>query len=141
MKKENLFNYLNKIWFRKNLFFYNYKNIINSGNYKEVLPHFFATNNIADSLHNKINIYSPKQKISNINFIIAIRNIVLNYETKNYKMIRYDFVTKTLIEIAYSIKYDDYNWIYYQKFKSIENENIKKSDEFISNNQINVLLL
>ena len=30
--------------------------------------------------------YLPNKKISNNNFIIALRNIIINYETKNLKL-------------------------------------------------------
>ena len=71
----------------------------------------FVTNNIAESLHNKINLYLPNKKITNSNFIFAIRNIFINYELKKENIRRKDYVTRSLIKIANQIYYNNYSWI------------------------------
>ena len=43
-------------------------------------------------------IYLPTKKCSNINFLIAIRNIIKNSELKKSDIIRKDYVTRTLFE-------------------------------------------
>ena len=76
------------------------KNNLNNEKLDEILPHIFITNNIDESLHNKINYYLPSKKITYNNFIISIRNIFINYENKNINLIRKDFVTKALISYS-----------------------------------------
>ena len=99
-KEKDLFEYLDKNWFSRDINEYNYYEILDNNNLKETLPHFFATNNVAESLHSKMNQYLPNNKISNTNFILSIRNIISNYELKKDNVIRKDYVTCTLIEYS-----------------------------------------
>jgi len=69
-----------------------------------VLSHFYFTNNIAESLHNKLNLYLPNNKITNSNFIISLRNVIINYKIKKNNIIRNDYVTKSLIECSKGVK-------------------------------------
>jgi len=103
-KEKLLFQYLNKNWFSKDINTYNYYELFENNNLKEVIPHFFATNNIEESLHNKMNQYLPTNRVTNTNFIISLRNVILNYETKKESIIRKDFVTRALIEYSKPIK-------------------------------------
>ena len=49
-------------------------------------------------------LYIPNKKVSNINFIMSISNVINNYEIKKQEHIRKDYITKTLIIIANKIK-------------------------------------
>ena len=78
-----------------------YKLIKNKNNIKEeVLNHFFVTNNIAESFHSKLNYYIPKRRITSIDFLKIIKNII----EINNKIVRKDFITRTLISLASIIK-------------------------------------
>ena len=48
----------------------------------DILQHFYASNNIAETLHSKLNIYLPTNRLINNNFIISVRNVLINYEIK-----------------------------------------------------------
>ena len=66
---------------------------------------FFCYKNIVKSLHSKINkSISTYKKLTNTNFIIAIRNILYDNEIKKNEIERKDFITKTLIENTKTIK-------------------------------------
>lgn len=54
--EKNLFQYLDKNWFSRDINEYNYYVILDNNNLKEILPHFFATNNVAESLDSKMNL-------------------------------------------------------------------------------------
>ena len=95
---------MNENWFKKDYKYYKYSEIIYTDSLYEVLAYFYATNNIAESLHNKISLYLPNKKITNNNFLIAIRNILINNEIKKRSVARKDVVTRTLIEISKNIK-------------------------------------
>ena len=77
----------------------------------EVISHFYFTNNIAESLHNKLSLYLPNKKVTNSNFILSIGNVILNYEIEKEKIIRKDYVTKSLLEIATNTNKNKYEWI------------------------------
>ena len=70
----------------------------------EGIHHFYITNNIEESLHNKLNIYIPNKKVNNHNFIISLKNIICNYETPKDKIAPHDYVTKSLIYYSKTIK-------------------------------------
>ena len=71
---------------------------------QDAIQHFYFTNNIAESLHSKLGLYLPYKKVNNNNFIISIRNVILNYETKIGNIKRKDYITKILITYAKKIK-------------------------------------
>ena len=61
---------------KKNPKIYNYYNIIledNNEYNKKILTHFYATNNVAESIHAKISKYLPKNKITNNDFIYVLK--------------------------------------------------------------------
>jgi len=74
----------------------------------------------------------PTKRHSNLNFIISLRNIILNYETKSDKIIRKDYVTKSLIEYTKSLENKDFIWLTYEKFKIIEKKIIEKENKNIN---------
>ena len=96
---ENIFmKYLKKTRITKNYRIYNYFELLDKDILIDGLKHFYITNNIAKSLHSKLKVYLPTKKCSNINFLIAIRNIIKNSELKKSDIIRKDYVTRTLFE-------------------------------------------
>ena len=65
LKEENeikLFEYLNKNWFNKDVKFYNYFELFDNQTLIERTQHFFATNNVAENLHSKLNLYLIAKK-------------------------------------------------------------------------------
>ena len=125
LKEENeilLFNYLKKNWINKDYHIYNYYTLINNktANIENIMNHFYITNNIAESFHAKLNYYIPKRKITGNDFLVALQSILNFNEIKNNKIIRKDFVTRTLIKIALSISDSNFNWITYDYFKNEE---------------------
>ena len=95
-----------------------------------------ATNNVEESLHNKMNLYLPTNKITNTNFIISLRNVIINYKIKKEKIIRKDFVTRALIEYSKKIKNNKFEWLKYDEFKNIEKKIIKESINSLDVNDI-----
>ena len=68
--KEKLLNdYMKNNWFNKTYSYYNYYELFLLQGNNEIISHFYFTNNIAESLHNKLNLYLPNKKIANGNFI------------------------------------------------------------------------
>lgn len=57
-KEILLFNYIEKNWLSKEPTYYNYYELFFNDYLNEGIEHFYATNNIEESLHNKLNIYS-----------------------------------------------------------------------------------
>ena len=84
--------------------------------------------------------YLPNKKISNNNFIIALRNIIINYETKKSEIKRKDFICKTLIEYSKNINKNKFNWISYKEFKESEIKVIKKYNNELEIDVINELI-
>ena len=95
----NLFKYIKKYWLNKDYNIYNYYELIkNEKEFKQdILNHFYITNNIAESFHSKLNYYIPKRKITSNDFLKSIKCILNFNEIKNNKIIRKDFITRTLI--------------------------------------------
>jgi len=60
----------------------------------------FKTNNIVEGLHSKLNSFLKKNKISKLDFIIAMRNIFINEFLSNNNLNRYDFKAKSLINLV-----------------------------------------
>ena len=83
-----------------------------------------------------MNLYLPTNKITNTNFIISLRNVIINYETKKEKIIRKDFVTRALIEYSKKIKNNKFEWLKYDEFKNIEKKIIKESINSLDDNAI-----
>ena len=84
-----------------------------------MFSHIYLTNNIAESLHGKISKFIPKVKMSCNDFINVINDLITKNEIKNNEIIRKDFITKTLINIALDICEDEFIWISYDKYKEI----------------------
>ena len=139
--KEKLLNdYIKNNWFNKTYSYYNYYELFLLQGNNEIISHFYFTNNIAESLHNKLNLYLPNKKITNSNFILSIRNVILNYEIIKDNILRKDYVTKTLLEYVKDIKKNDYEWLTYEKFKTLEKEVIKKCNNSLDIDVIEELI-
>ena len=80
-KELKLYNYINKNWISKDFALFSYYELFNTPSMIAGAEHFFVTNNIAETLHHKMNLYLPNKKINNHNFIISLRNVIRNYET------------------------------------------------------------
>ena len=142
LKDENeikLFEYLNKNWFNKGSKFYNYFELFDNQSLIDITQHFFATNNIAENLHSKLNLYLIAKKKTVNNFIFSIRNVLINYESKRDQIVRKDYVTKTLLNYSRSIKYNKYRWITYEDFKKMEENVIKNSNKNFNIDAVNEL--
>lgn len=61
-KEILLFNYIEKNWLSKEPTYYNYYELFFNDYLNEGIEHFYATNNIEESLNNKLNIYIPNKK-------------------------------------------------------------------------------
>ena len=59
----------------------------------------YFTNNVAESIHKKLDYYLPKRKIIPFDFIESVRNCFINFDIKNTEIERYDIKTKTIISI------------------------------------------
>ena len=66
--------------------------MLNNAYLNEDIQHFYAANNIEESLHNKLNIYIPTKKITYHNFIISLNNVIFNYETPKVNITRHDYI-------------------------------------------------
>ena len=71
-------------------------------------------------MHSKINHYLPKGRITPLLFLNAMKNILMSSEIKLSKIIRKDFISQTLSDIALKINKKDFKWISYNKFKEIQ---------------------
>lgn len=96
-KRKNLFKYLNNNWIKINPKIYNYYDIISQDNNEytnKIIIHFYATNNVAESIHAKLSKCLPKNKISNNDFIICMKNILNINEVKLNKISRKDYIKR-----------------------------------------------
>ena len=112
----------------------------NTPSLKKAQSHFYSTNNIAEALHNKLALYIPNKKVSNINFITSINNVINKYEIKKEEQIRKDYITKTLIIIANKLKYGKYKWISIVEFLNYDKNVINDINNNITINALNELI-
>ena len=94
-----LTNYLFKLDYKT----YNYEDYLkyfddNNDNNK-YMDKIYFTNNVIESLNSKINSYLPKKIHYNNEFINCITKIFININTIGEKIIRHDYVSKTLIKL------------------------------------------
>ena len=90
------------------------------------LKSFYVTNNIAESLHSKINKYLAKKSTSPENFVVAMKKIFINNNIKNNNMKRYDIKTWALIQIIRDLDLNnEHKWVKYINFKIYEKQIIK----------------
>ncbi len=137
-KTLKLFNYLNKNWLSKNYEIFNYRKLIDykdneNDEGKKLANYIYFTNNIAESLHSRINFYLPKQITKPNTFIEAFKKVFINNELKHNAVNTYDYNSKTIIEI---IDKENLN----EKFKWITLEIYFKHHERLNNNDIKELI-
>ena len=102
-KYDKFISYLKSFRFKKDNNEYNYSIFINKFIKDESkMNKLFITNNILEDLHSKLNLNSflKKNKIYKFDFIIAMRNVFINEFLSNINLIRYDFKTKSLINLV-----------------------------------------
>ncbi len=94
---------------------------INNEGENSYLKSFYVTNNIAESLHSKINKYIPKNSSSPENFVVAIKKVFINNNIKNNNIKRYNIKTRTLIQIIRDLVLNkEYKLVKYINFKNYE---------------------
>ena len=64
--EKKLLKYIDKNCTSKSACNSNYNELFENQNLNEALTHFYATNNIEESLHIKLNLYLPSKKIQKI---------------------------------------------------------------------------
>ena len=74
--ENEIFIYMRKNWFNHEYSYYNYWQLFHTNSLHLITSHFYSTNNIAESLHNKLALYIPNKKISYYIFIISINNVI-----------------------------------------------------------------
>ena len=138
-KEIKLYEYLNKNWISKTPSYFNYYELFNNDLLEEGIPHFYTTNNIAESLHSKLTLYLPNKKITNNN-IISMRNVILNYETKINTIKRKDYITKSLICKAKTLQKNKYKWLSYDDIVELEKKTINEENKDININIVEELI-
>jgi len=101
-KQRQLYDYIQKNYIIKNMELYNFSFILDYAKNKDkvnYLKKLYLTNNIEESIHSKINYNLPKKSTTNNDFINTVENIFINEQFKNKKLIRYDYVSQTLLAI------------------------------------------
>ena len=140
-KNNKFITYLNKNWFiNYDLFNYSIllKYKINNDGENSYLKSFYVTNNIAESLHSKINKYLPKNYTSPENFVVAMKKIFINNNIKNNNIKRYDIKTRALIQIIKDLDLNnEYKWVEYKTFKNYEKQIIKNLNKNYNESEIN----
>ena len=69
----------------------------------KAIPHFYEKNNIEEALHSKINTYLPTKKISDVNFVISMRNTIANCEAKKENISK-AYIIRYLVEYSKTVK-------------------------------------
>ena len=132
-KYNNFITYINNYWFSKVDTEYNYYSFIVK--FKEndpVLNRLYLTNNIIESIHQKLNSKLNNQPSNKLTFINALKNIFINDIIKNDTVKRYDFITKSLInliekeDLLNNIKWIDYDTFKFYLKKNLEADNYTK---------------
>ena len=72
--------------------------------------------------------------------MISIRNILLKNEIKKENVIRKNYIKRTVVEIAKSIKRNEYTWITYDEFKEKENKIINTINNNLDINAVEELI-
>ena len=82
------------------------------------LDRFYFTNNVAESIHHKLNLCLQKRKTTCLDFIESIRNCFTNDETKIGAIERYDIKSRTLISIIHCENLNkNFRWINKNEYK------------------------
>ena len=106
-KYKELYEYINEYYIKKNPKLFNFSFIIDyskNNNKENYLKKLYLTNNIEESIHSKIDFYLQKTSTSNNTLINTIEQIFINNQFKKEDIIRYDYVTQTLIAMIDDLK-------------------------------------
>ena len=101
---------------------------------EKVNEHLFVTNNIAESLHQKINFNLPKRKTTSFDFITSIQSILYKNFIKIENIKRRDYITQALINISININNNNFEWIQLEDFKNKETKIISSKNSHLKNN-------
>ena len=138
-----LFKYIKKNWLDKDHKIFNYYQLIKNEKdiNQDIINHFYITNNIAESFHSKMNYYLPKRKITSNDFLKSIKSILNFNEIKNNKIVRKDFITRTLIKLASNIKSEkNFIWISYDLFKKEQRKIISINTNIFNFNAVDNII-
>lgn len=137
-KERDLINYYESTWIKNNKKNFNYSNIITNlikfkNNYKikngnkqsekllldklKGLNLLFFTNNICETILNKIANHLPNSRMTKNNFKDTIKYILNTYSFKKNKFVRKDYITRTLIIIEKFNINNEPKFINYDLFK------------------------
>ena len=141
---KKLVNYLENNWFNKKVDLFNYSKLLNfiSGNKNEnnnqkILEKFYATNNISESLHSKLNYYTPKAAINSEQFVSSLRKIFLDNTIKTDCIKRNDFKTRAIIKIIQDLDLNNEpQWLDFKIFYKYENQIIKNINQNLNEFEI-----
>jgi len=145
---KGLINLLENFWFKKPINLYNYSKLSHENNHLDInnkyMKRFYFTNNVAESIHQKLDYYLPKRKTTPLDFIESVRNCFINFDIKNTEMERFDIKTRTIISIINGEKLNEkFKWIslddYKRYLKNIINENKGLSNEIEVNKYITLV--
>lgn len=140
-KEKSFYKYLKKSWLNKNPKIYNYYDIICEDNEynNKILTHFYATNNVAESIHAKISKYLPTNKINNNDFLYCIKNILIINKIKLNKIKSKDYIARYLRKISLNIKNENFNWISYEYFKRLQKEIIAIDNDIVEDKTLSAM--
>ena len=137
-KHKKLYQYIYNYYIKKNPEIYNYSFIIDYAkdkNKEKYLKKLYLTNNIEESMHSKINYYLDKKSTTNNMFINAVEKIFDSDDLKKENLIRYDYVTQTMIALIENLNInDDLKWISYDQYIEFNSIVIKKIKGDIDSN-------
>ena len=136
-----LTNYLFKLDYKT----YNYEDYLkyfddNNDNNK-YMDKIYFTNNVIESLNAKINSYLPKKIPYNNEFINCITKIFININTIGDKIIRHDYVSKTLIKLISDLNISNSpRWITYDEYIKVNKTVTKTLSENLDDNNLEKLM-
>ena len=137
-KHKKLYQYIYNYYIKKNPEIYNYSFIIDYAkdkNKEKYLKKLYLANNIEESMHSKINYYLYKKSTTNNMFINAVEKIFDSDDLKKENLIRYDYVTQTMIALIENLNInDDLKWISYDQYIEFNSIVIKKIKGDIDSN-------
>ena len=133
---KEFYNYVKKNWLSKNINYYSYYKILKyyEENNNDIIEYFYSTNNIAESLHCKINNFIGKGVTNNIDFIKFIPKIFNMMANKNDVSKRFDIITKNIFDIVKIFKLNDnIKWVELKDFNTNLKKIINKNFDNINN--------
>ena len=104
----------------------------------------YLTNNISESINQKLNFYLPKRATNNKDFVVSVSNVLNNNNIKKKDIIRHDYITRTMMLMIKSLDIkEEPKWIsydeYYKYLKNVIKKNICLNNEESENNIIKII--